>query len=459
MTTYLALLPALIAVVVAARRGPAEAFLLVYLPSLLLLPDYYRAMTIGLPDPTPNQAVAAVVFAFFLLRSAPGYRFSLTDLLVVAYAAAVAWSEYRAAGYADAQNLIVTMLLSVVLPYLLAKSFTVDEAIAIRFLKVIVLCAFLVALISPYEFRFATTPWRQVLDPFFPWQGRGWVTTFRWGFARVAGPYGHAILCGIIMVSALYLQYWLHRARAWGPKPRWLAFVPLETASILTLGLVGGVIMSMTRGPWLAAIFAGVVILIGQSKRRLLVVAGLAVLFVVVGIPTIVAFVDYASVGRENALTTAQESAAYRFELLENYLEIAEEKRWLGWGFNDWPKVPGQPSIDNHYLLLFLRHGLVGLGLFLAMGAWTSLRLLLRGLREPLPAPGAPSLSFALLAVFAGYGLALATVYLGLQTIALFFLLLGFAEQHLLSGPARAPRNPSAAAPPAGRRRFRRVLE
>ena len=73
----LALIPALFAVYFALVRSPQFAFLNVYLPSLLLFPDYYRWVAPGLPDPTANQAAAVAVFIVFLMRGSPGYRFTL----------------------------------------------------------------------------------------------------------------------------------------------------------------------------------------------------------------------------------------------------------------------------------------------------------------------------------------------------------------------------------------------
>ena len=79
-------IPALIAAYVAFAYSPEKAFLLVYIPVLLLLPEYYRWMAAGLPDPTFSEAtIIPIVMAFLLKRRSP-WMFTFTDLLVFGFA-------------------------------------------------------------------------------------------------------------------------------------------------------------------------------------------------------------------------------------------------------------------------------------------------------------------------------------------------------------------------------------
>jgi len=458
MLAYIVLIPGLLAAWVGFRQSPQAAFLLVYLPTLFLLPEYYRLDLPGVPSPTFGQAAAMGVAAAFFIRGMPGYRFSPTDLLVLGFALSASSSEFLASGYKDAQNLAWNLVTWAVLPYLFAKSMVEPLGLRIRFAKTIVLLLAAVAAISVYEFRFGTTPWRMILDNFFPWGGRGWVTTFRWGFARTAGPYGHAILAGILMVVAFRIQRWLEWSQAWAPRPRIAPWLPISQARLLTLILVAGVIMTMVRGPWIGAVFAALVVLIGRSPRRGLVIMGIVVGGLLIGIPGGLWFYDYVSVGRAGALTVAQESAAYRWELLAEYGAIAGERLWFGWGLIAWPKVPGMESIDNYYLLLLLMHGILGLGLFLAIMLSLLLRLVRRGMSEPLASPAGSSLTFTLASIYVVFILSIATVYLGLQAVPLLFLISGWAEGYLGSsqGFAMAAGQEGKAVPT--RHGFRRVL-
>lgn len=457
MLAIIATIPGALALWIGFTRSPHAAFLMVYLPSMLLLPEYYRWDAPGLPDPTFGQAAAVGTAMAFVARGAPGYRFSATDLLVFGFALVASISEFLASGYKDAQNLMFNMLTWVVLPYIFAKSMVEPAGLRVRFAKTLVLLLFAVAMISVYEFRFGQTPWRMLLDPFFPGQAR-WVTTFRWGFARVAGPYGHAILAGILMVIGYRIQRWLEWNGAWAAKPRYLPWLPISQARLITLGLLAGVIMTLVRGPWIGALLAAVVVIIGRSTYRTPVILGTLVLLVAIGIPGGMWFYDYVSVGRAGALTVAQESAAYRFELLTEYAGIASEKAIFGWGLTAWPKVPGMPSIDNYYLLLLLMHGTLGLTLFVAIILWMFGRLLAHGLRQPLAIPSGSSLAFTLAAIYVAVGVSVATVYLGLQAIPMLFLITGWAEGYLRSG-TEGIGAPSPATPlPASGYRFRRVL-
>jgi hypothetical protein len=76
-------IPGLIALIVSLRRGPAFALIDVYLPTLLLLPDYFRWILPGLPDPTFNEAAIVPIVGIFVMRGVGRWRFSITDLLIV----------------------------------------------------------------------------------------------------------------------------------------------------------------------------------------------------------------------------------------------------------------------------------------------------------------------------------------------------------------------------------------
>jgi hypothetical protein len=96
--------------------------------------------------------------------------------------------------------------------------------------------------------------------------------------------------------------------------------------------------------------------------------------------------------------------------------------------------VNGMSSIDNYYLLLALMHGVIAMGLFVLILAAMIVRLFRDGMRNaPLPPP-ASSLSFILFGIYIGIAFAIATAYLGLNAIPIFFMLTGYAEGHLVNG-------------------------
>lgn len=437
---YLALIASATACV---RYGPAQAFYRVYLPVLLLVPDAFRAITPGVPDPTFSQAAMLPIMLAGLPLIASRLRFSLTDALVFSYAALVAYSEFSNAGYNEAQNLMFDMLAWVVMPYVAARTLIEQEDMRFAVAQRIALLAALVSVIGLFEFRFGMNPFFTVLKPFFNGQGEGWLTTFRYGLARVAGPFAHCILAGIMLAVAYRFSRYLEWNNAWQWQPPFGLPGWLTPGRFISLLIIMGSITTIARGPWLGAIAGGVVTWLGNSQKRVrnaMIMLGVAL---AVGIPAAIQFIAYVSVGRAGAVTLSQESAAYRKELIDKYTDIALEHSLLGWGRNTWPKVDGMPSIDNHYLLIALMHGVLASALLLLIMLWLGARLWRQGIRSPA---GTPDFSFTLLGCLLVYLVAITTVFMGEQTQPMFFLLAGWAES-VLQRQGRSVQTASERAP------------
>ncbi len=433
---FLPIIPALIAMFIALRYSPWRAYVDVYIPVLLLLPMYYRWVLPALPDPTFEQATILPIAAVFIFRQGWTWKFSLTDALILGFAASIGYSEYLNAGYNEAQNLIFDMVASVVLPYMLTKSLVEPRDQSIVFAKRIVLMFFAVSIVSVYEFRMGVTPWLLLFRHVYPSQGTEWVTTFRYGFARVAGPYGHAILAGLVLMVGFRLQRWLQWNGVWAQRIRYLEWTRLSKAWIITLGLACGIVMTMVRGPWLGGLAGAVIAAIGRTRHRKRALWAIALGFLVIGIPAASMLYSYASVGRAHAKTLSQETAAYRLELLDKYVSIALKHAYWGYGRNTWPRVPGAPSIDNYYLLLCLMHGLVAVGFFVVIILLMIVRLVFTDMRRPISCPLGSSLGFTLAAIYIVYAVALGTVYMGLQAIPVFAILTGWSEGYLITQSA-----------------------
>ena len=453
---FLALIPGVFAVYVAFACSPRRAFVSIYLPVLILFPEYYRCVLQGLPDPTFSQAAILPIAAALLLRDGfRRWRFTFKDFLVMGFAFIVGYSEYHNAGYKEAQNLMFDVVAWVILPYVLGKAL-IEPRHRVEVARRLVILMSLVVLVSLYESRMGVTPFRLLLDRFFPWQGLGWVTTFRWGFVRIAGPYGHAILAGTVLTVGLSLHLWLERSGLWEKGPGWSFRLPQFRGRLLTVCLVGGLIMTLSRAPWFGAVVAGLITWAGCARNRRRVLLRLTAL-AAVGVIVFLGVWSYASVGREGAMSRTQETAAYRKELVEQYVDVAIQNSLLGWGRNSWPKLAGMNSIDNYYLLLALMHGVVALGFLLWILGDTTIRLLRMALAEVETCRGSQSFGFTLLGIHVAIGIAIATVYLGNQLVPLFFLLTGWAEGYLITegspGDSRVPSAAKAVYVP-----FRRIL-
>jgi len=103
-------------------------------------------------------------------------------------------------------------------------------------------------------------------------------------------------------------------------------------------------------------------------------------------------------------------------------------------------------------------HGVLGLGFFLAIIVSMLVRLLRRGLSEPLADPAGSSLAFTLASVYVVFIISVATVYLGLQAVPLLFLITGWAEGYLRSNRGYGTATEKAAGPVPAFHSFRRVL-
>jgi hypothetical protein len=447
LIVYIALLAA---AVVAVRQGPGRALLAVYLPVLLLIPDGFRAITPGLPDPNFSQAAIIPIVAVALLRHGRQWRPTVMDGVIGLFALWVGYSDYAGRGYDDAQNLMFAMLFSVLAPYAVARLVIGAEGLDVAVARRFVIIVFGVALVGLWEARFGFNPFHALFGTFFPGQGKGWVTTFRYGLARVAGPYSHAILAGIMLAVAFVLQQWLQAARHWEPRfVRWPA-LPWPKARVITVVLALGMLMTVARGPWIGAVVALAILAVGRAAHRR---RALALAAAVLGLGALVGgwmLNDYLDIKPGALMTMSQESALYRKVLFEKYLDIVLDSAWIGWGLTTWPKVRGMESIDNYYLLISLMHGLPAMGLLVLLMLGSAVQCLRRGLAEP---PGSHSPVFAFAGVFCAIFASLGTVYLGEQVMPTLFFMLGWAQGWLARDRGHQP---VAMAPPA---RFRHVIQ
>lgn len=429
---FLIALPGLLAVFVAHTQSPQNAFLKVYIPTLLLLPAYYYIDPPLLPPVDLNQSAMLGIFLIWIIRGAPGWWNSPFDWLVITYTVFIAVSEYLNAGYKDAQNLAFATLVSVLFPYIIAKSFIEPFNLRMQFVKQVIISLTIVACISMLQFiTGGWSLWHRILGRFFGGQGWQWIPQYRWGFGRITGPYGHAILAGIIFAVGFRLQRWLQWSQAW-PK-RWpvLPWWPLPVDVTLSLIMLAGMFMTLSRGPWIGAFLAVFVVLVGRLKWRwtaVIVLITAVTLFTPVAIER---FASYIEELRRVGDTHTEHTLVYRWDLMNTYIDLGMERLYLGWGRTQYPKIPGQRSIDNHFLLFFLMHGIIAVSLLVFMMVLMSIRLFFHDMRLPIADPPGSGLGFTLSSLYLVYGWSIATVFLGEQSLPLLFILMGWSEGYL----------------------------
>ena len=471
------LIPALACWAVLAMGSARKALLWVYLPALLLLPQYYVLRLPHLPPITFADAAILPLGIALVLKDMRRWRWAWMDLWVSLFAVCAGlsealstelangdWTKLFSPNLAVSQRLstnianggliLVAGILTMVLPYMAGKLLIEQEHDAMRKKLVgrMVTLLAVVAGLSLYDFLTGHSLWQKLARPFLgAVQNEAWEPQMRWGFGRIAGPYGHAILAGMVFLMGLVYCLWLRSADPkWGSR-RLIHGLPFTGRGLSLAAIVAGLLMTQSRGPWIGV---GLALIFGLLTRYLpvgkavIVFAGFCIVFTAGALY----FANlYTQKAIRQASTVEQQNAIYRRQLLTNYIPMVMQRKAFGWGITTVPAVNGQVSIDNEYLMLAVTEGFTGLAVFLVIVAGSAAKLL-RMISPPV-ADEDRMLAFAHLAVLIGLMTTLATVYMGEQVVMLFFLIAGWV-QAMHPAVERVPLvNPLA--PQMG---FRRVL-
>jgi hypothetical protein len=461
------LLPA-IACWIALAKGPIRRALLnVYLPAVLLLPQYYFLRFPHLPPLTFADAAILPLGAALWVTEMRSWRFDWMDVWVLLLAVSAGLSEGMSAALADGTwkdlfsvntpalegNLangglqLFQGICAMVLPYMLGKLLierqgAEGQPARKRVIRRMVVLLAIVAGISVVDFLAGKSIWQMVFRHFFAGQQTVWPVQVRWGFGRAAGPFAHAILAGMIFLMGLIYCLWLRAfAPKWGTR-KIFSGLPLTVRGLVLGAMIGGLLMTQSRGPWigvgLALVFALLMWKLPLGKATLAFVLVLTVF-------SIAAYYygkRYTDVDINHARSEEQRNAIYRRELIRTFVPIIKERKAFGWGITTLPTVNGQHSIDNEYLLLAATQGLTGLGLFLLILLGSVTRLY-RLARRPLGTEDR-ALVFAHLTVLMGLMTALTTVYLGEQALLLLFFIVGWIHGMKPAGAGAAIGNTRA---------------
>ena len=391
--TVLVAIPGILALIVCLRWGPERALLNVYLPVLLLLPEY--------PWPISGQfsftdLAILPIAAFLLYRSKLNWKWNSIDFVVIGYMVFTAIAEGMNKGYKEGtQNMLLQDLFRILLPYLVAKQMFRHPQFAVDAAKRIVVLLAIVAIVSVYEFRMGSDLFTSFLSRYFYSVG----VVFRGGFMRTAGPYGHAIALGIMMAFGFRIARWLEWTGEWRDR---MPFLPISKIRFCELGIVAGSIMSLSIGPWMGAACGAVAVAVLRAPNRKRAIISLVLVVGLIGVPSFTAFKRYISVDPAIARATGdriQEDSAYRSLLLPLYIPVVEERATWGWGRNEFPVINGMGSIDNAYLLVALMWGVYALAIFVAMCIWPPIRLAIYSLPLRRDDPRAVA-AFTLIGIF-----------------------------------------------------------
>jgi hypothetical protein len=336
----------------AAPPVPAEIPGLGIIDHLWVL-NHYRLLGLTLLLPT----------ALFLYQrsSTPRLGASPVDWMVLGYVVLLSMLSFRDGSATSGLRTILSLWIDIFLPYYVAsRSIRTLEGMK-QAMTGFVIGAMLVGALAMFEVLRSWKLYSAVLGTLgvSQWLFGGYLT--RSGFLRPNAAVGNSIVLGYVQVVALgfyfYLQAFLSR-----PRHRWMG-----------LGLlVGGIVASLSRGPWVgAAVLVVVYLFIGPNPVKrlgLLALASLVSLFVLSLLPSGQLLIDMLPIVGE----IEQGNVEYRANLLTAALPVIE--RHLLFGSHDYLNAPelqvmrqGEGIIDvvNAYVGVALHSGLLGLALFL----------------------------------------------------------------------------------------------
>jgi hypothetical protein len=430
---FMILIPMILSAVALCVWPPGWVFRNLTLPVLLLLPVYYSWKLPLLPPLDFGVAALLPLGVVMCLRSLSLWRFSILDLWLGLFVLSTGMADRLLGQNTPSAFELFDNVNSVLIPYMAGKLLIEQEGARAATLKRIVLLMAGAAVPSLYEWKFLKNPFQMVFGRFFPHEILPWYTHLRGGHGRICGPYAQAEFAGMMLVFGLVLTLHLAQAYNWGGRFRSAAWFPARKSTLVFLVLLLALFCTGSRGPAIGFLVATPIALIGRSRNPLRNAVLVALLLTVGGAITYEGLVHYA--GTRTPTTEEQETAAYRLTLVQDYLPMAEHGGFWGRGLS-FPRIGKYGSVDNEYLWVALTQGYIGFASLVLLVAGTLYNLGWAAVYNSQPSDRA--FAFTLLGIFIGLLVTVSTVYLGIQPLMFFSLLIGWAQalrEHRASQP------------------------
>lgn len=431
MTRYIVFIALFLSIFVLARKGLHAAFLTVLIPFFLFVPFAFWVNIPGLPDPNFMQAAILPILYILIRDYRHQFKYGLIEILLTVYVFIRVFNDFLGRGYSDAQNYLFYMLSLLIGSYMTGRYIIDSRKMDIATAKTLVLMFALMFPMFLYEAKFWVNPIFKILSPFFPYAGSG--LSIRWGLARTAGPFEHPILACIMIISVYRLHRWLCWIGEWD-KPqtgilqtldKFTKFIRIPFKYRISIALILMALMTIARGPWIGGLAAAALTFTGNFKNRKLWLGLVFAAFAIGGSLGQLALKAYTTVGEGEVLSGEAQTMLYRSVMLEKYNGFLEEKYFTGWGLTTIPKVIGMESIDNAYFLMALQHGIFAPVCFIVIFVYAMISQIKFGLTTPV---GEIPIGFTFAGIYLFCFIAFATVYMGVQTEPMLFLLLGWGE-------------------------------
>jgi hypothetical protein len=416
------LIPALACIIALFRYSTTKTFLNVYLPVFFLLPIYYFWKVAALPPIDFAEAALLPLGFAILVKDLRLWRPALMDLSLAVFIFSSCYADYLAERHTAFIFALFSTLVTALIPYMIGKLLIEQHHARIATVKRIVILLAINCIISAYEYRMGQNPFSLVFSRFFPGETFAWKTQIRWGFGRISGPFGQSELAGIILIFGLVLALWAAWNHLWPRRFHYLRRIPVSPSIAFVALIALTLLMTQARGPWIGAIVAIPIAFIGRSKRVLRTAIVTVLCLGLGGAAIYIGLNRYAS---GPISSPEQETAQYRQQLLTNYIPVAREGGAWGWG-QEFPRVGSQGSIDNEFLFVALTQGWVGLLAFCLIAGESMLHMLASAILAPEKSDR--YFAWSMIGIMFGLLVTVFTVFLGLQTFQLFFLLAGWSQ-------------------------------
>lgn len=434
MLSLLAYVPGIISLFITYAWTVEFAFIYFYLPVLLMLPQIFFSEWGNLPHFSFAQTAIIPIAFGALINRMPLWRFGINDLLLFVFLFCFYYSELISPSQGGYEQLVIQTFPGIIFPYMLAKLLIYPTGNSVNFCKCYVMCMVINIFLSAYELRFSVNPYFHIFLPFFPNAETMWPTLFRFGFVRFGGPFIQSILMGIGIAMACIIHVWLWKNNYWSKYFKWLPLPFISKRFGIAFMLILGMVMTFSRGP-IAGLFIGAIFLNLGYTRHLLRALVVSLILFAIGVYYIWDMVQAFYLEElTSGLTQEEENTLYRVALLKEYWEIAWEKPFWGWGVGNIPLLRSMRSIDNQYLWLFLKNGGWITLIYISMFAINILRLFFKGINCSLSTqPKSRSLAFTFFCMYLTLAVSFATVFMGMQTEQIFFMILGWSDAFILA--------------------------
>ena len=459
MTAYVVFVALFVAAYYVDRHGLEAVFLKVWIPIFLCIPFAFTAHIPMVPIRTFSQAAIVPILYVLFKEKWHLIRLGRLEILLALYVLLRVGADFNSRGYKDAQNYAFYMLSCLIGPYLMGQYIINNRRMDIKTAKMFVLIFLIFFPLFLYEAKFWVSPIFKIMSPLFPDSFSG--VSIRYGMARTVGTFEHPILACIMIIAVYRMHRWLCWAGEWkatqegwlGKIQGWLKPFPFTFEVQITIVLIVMALMTISRGPWIGGLAAGVLVAAGNFKNRKRALTIVCLLFVLGGYGGKMALDAYITPGEGQEIALEAQTMLYRKVMVERYTEFLVEKMWTGWGLTTVPVIKGMESIDNAFFLMALQHGVIAPLIFILIFLYAIVSQLLFGLKASV---GQAPLGFTFAGIYLMCFFAFTSVYMGAQTEPLLFLLLGWGEGIKARKPEAEGSGPTPVAAPT--QRFRRVL-